>query len=1091
MPGMSLYTSNRLEALAAKLAAVLRCPGDPLKPDVILVQSRGMERWLSLALARENGIVANCRFPFPNAFIEDIFHNLFGFDAQNSPFERDALTFRILRLLPSLAERHAAFKELRDYLQEDSKGLKRFQLAAEVADLLDQYQIFRPGMLMDWEGNSLSKTADAYRWQPTLWRQLTREVQATHRAALWQELIRGHRPEENAGAMLPERVSLFGVSYLPPYYLQILQALAKDMAVDIYQLNPCQEFWSDIASEREMGRMRRRLPEADRPTDLDALHLETGNRLLASMGAHGREFHTLMAAIDCPVEECFETVVPETLLQAVQHDLLHLTDPGAPGSVTDEPALQAAMHDASIQIHACHGPMREIEVLRDQLLALLEGHPDIEPRDILVMTPDIERYAPYIQAVFGAPVDEGLYLPFTIADRSLENASPLVEGFNRLLDLRDGRFSRSQILALLEFEPLRLKFGISAADLAAITDMVDRVGIRWGLDGAEKARWELPAEDANTWRHGLDRLVLGYTLKGTSDRLFQHLLPDDNVQANQAAVIGRLSDLIEALAQFSQTLDTPRAPAQWHQRLVGALQTFFERDERFEYDFQVLERILGQFHRSSAAGAFDDPVDLVVVRAYLKRHLSQSRFRGGFIAGGLTFGALLPMRSIPAEIVCLVGLNHDLFPRLDRPRSFDLMAQEPRLGDRSRRSDDRYLFLEALISARRCLYISYCGFDLHDNTHRPPSVLVSELCDYLQDGYGFSEDELIVKHHLQAFSPAYFQPGNASLFSFSRDHARSAQNLVLTAKTHPDATPFLSHALQPCPASFMSLKPGDLLEALTHPCRFLLERRLDIQLRPTDQPVEDREAFELGALEQFQEGQWLTRRILAGMPRDAAQQLQLSRGVLPHGEAGQSVSRRLTAEVALFADRIRPFTEQPALAPRSYQITIDGYRIDGRIEDLYPQGPVVFRYSRANGRALLGAWIQHLVFCHLAAVDKHTGSTVLVCRDEIRRFQFVPNSADVLADLLDLYFQAAHVPLPIFPQATPAYARQRMVHKKPANQALRAAQRAWEGSLKVPGDKDDPYIDLGFRGHQPWSDDFEKLADVLFVPLFDNSETIA
>ncbi len=1091
MPGLTLYTSNRLEVLADRLAAVLRRPGDPLQTDVIIVQSRGMERWVALALARRNGIVANCQFPFPNAFIEDIFRNLFAFDAENNPFERNALAFRILRLLPALAGRHPAFNELRDYFHDDPQGVKRFQLAAEVADLLDQYQIFRPGLLLDWEANSLADTADSFQWQPILWRHLTREVKATHRAAIWREMIGGRLPGGDTGAGLPERVSLFGVSYLPPYYLHILQALAKDMAVDIYQLNPCQEFWSDIASEREMARMRRRLPEAAGPVDLDALHLEAGNRLLASMGAHGREFHTLISEIDCPVEDCFEEVVPETLLKAVQHDLLHLTDRGASGSGANKSALQAAAPDSSIQIHACHGPMREIEVLRDQLLALLDAHPDIEPRDILVMTPDIETYAPYIQAVFGASVDEDLYLPFSIADRSLESASPLVEGFNRLLDLRDGRFSRSQILALLEFEPLRAKFGLSETDLAAITDMIDRVGIRWGLDGAAKARWELPTEDANTWRHGLDRLALGYALMGASDRFFQHLLPDDGVQANQAAVIGRLNDLIEALAQFSRTLDDARPSARWHDCLVRALTSFVVRDERFEYDFQILERLLADFRQGSVAGSFDEPVDLAVVRAYLKRHLSQARYRGGFIAGGLTFGALLPMRSIPAEVVCLVGLNHDLFPRLDRPRSFDLMAQAPRLGDRSRRSDDRYLFLEALISARRCLYISYAGFDLHDNAVRPPSVLVSELCDYLQDGFGLREDDLVVKHRLQAFSPAYFQPGSASLFSYSSDHARSAHNLAAATKTRPDATPFLTHALEKCPASFMSLTPQDLLEALTHPCRFLLERRLDMQLRPADQPAEDREAFELSALAQFQEGQWLTRRILAGLPLDEAQRLQQARGVLPHGEAGQSLSRRLTAEAAQFADRIKAFADQHPLPPRSYRICVDGYRIDGRLEDLYPEGPVVYRYSRANGRALMSAWIQHLVFCHLAAVDKHTGSTVLVCRDEIRRFQYVPDSAALLAGLLDLYFQAAHVPLPIFPQASPVYARQRIAQNKPANQALRAAQRAWEGTLKIPGDKDDPYIALGFRGFVPWTEDFENLAGELFSPLFENSETIA
>ncbi len=1092
MPGLTVYTSNRLEILAEKLADVLRRPGDPLKTDVVIVQSRGMERWLSLTLARLNGIAANGRFPFPNAFIEDVFKCRFGFDAESNPFERNVLTFRILRLLPDLLEHDEAFGDLRLYLEEDPNGVKGFQLAAEIAALLDQYLIFRPRMLLDWEKRTSSDASEPLAWQPRLWRRLTGETAEPHRASLWKMLIETGPGTAGPEGGLPEHVSLFGVSYLPAYYLQILQALAAEMTIDIYQLTPCQEYWADIASDREMARIRRGLTNDAGLVDPQDLHLESGNRLLASMGGHGREFHTLIGDLDCPVEALFEAVIPDTRLKAVQHDLLYLSDRSAsrPDSRKPRPTVEDHQTDRSIQIHACHGPMREIEVLRDQLLALLAAHPQIEPRDILVMTPDIEAYTPYIQAVFGAPGDERLYLPFTIADRCLESASPLVEAFQRLLDLRTARFARSHVLALLEFEPLRARFGFDAADLNAINEMLDRVGTRWGLDGAEKARWDLPVDDANTWRQGMDRLVLGYALEGQPDRLFQHLLPDDGVQGSQADLIGRFSDWIETLAKFSRALDARLPADQWHHLLVKALAQFFVRDERFEFDFQTLERLLGALRHGSLTGGFDTPVGLDVVRAYLNRKLAGERYRGGFIAGGLTFGALLPMRSIPAEIVCLVGLNHDLFPRLDRPRSFDRMALEPRLGDRSRRNDDRYLFLEALLSARRCLYISYTGFDLHDNSVRPPSVLVSELIDYLQEGFGCSEADLVVKHRLQAFSPAYFQSEKAGLFSYDRHHARAARNLVASAKKRPDATPFLAQALVKCPDNFLTLTPDDLLEALVHPCRFLLERRLDVHLRAADQPPEDREAFGLTALEQFREGQWLTSKILADMPLETARRLQQARGVMPPGETGLSVFRRMADDVATFVDRVRPFTRETALPPRRYELSLDGFQIGGRIETLYPEGPVIFRYSRANGRALTAAWIQHLIFCQLAAFDGQSGSTVLICRDELRRFGYIEDSAVLLGRLLDLYYQAAHRPLAIFPKASPAFARMVFEKDKSTDQAQRAAHKAWEGHYMSPGDKDDPYIALGFRGRDPWAEEFASLASELFAPLFAHSETI-
>ena len=1093
MPGLTLYTSNRLETLAEKLAGVLRRPGDPLRADIVVVQSRGMERWLSLALARLNGITANGQFPFPNAFAEDVFQRLFGFRTDRNPFERNALIFRVLRLLPALVGDDPAFDDLRAYLEEDVNGVKGFQLAAEIADLLDQYLIFRPRMLLDWEKRFPSDSNDPLAWQPKLWRRLAGETAEPHRASLWKKLI-----DAQPGAIvptngLPEHVSLFGVSYLPAYYLQILQALAASMTIDIYQLSPCQEYWADIASDREMARLRRGLPDDGDQGEQGDLHLESGNRLLASMGGHGREFHTLLGDLDCVVEDLFEDVVPDTRLKAVQHDLLHLHDRGA--GPTDGHAADFSVHgqasDRSIQIHACHGPMREIEVLRDQLLALLDEHPQIEARDILVMTPDIETYAPYIQAVFGAPRDERLYLPFTIADRCLASASPLVDTFFRLLDLRAARFARSHILDLLEFEPLRARFGFDAVDLSAITEMVDRVGIRWGLDGAEKTRWNLPDDDGNTWRHGLDRLVLGYALNSETDRLFQHLLPDDGIQTSQVDLIGRLVDWIETLVSFSRKLDERRSPQQWHHLLVKALAAFFVRDERFEYDFQTLERLLSDWRQGTLVGNLETPVDLDVVRAYLHRRLPGERYRGGFVAGGVTFGALLPMRSIPAEVVCLVGLNHDLFPRLDRPRSFDRMALAPRLGDRSRRNDDRYLFLEALLSARRCLYISYTGFDAHDHSVRPPSVLVSELIDYLQEGFDCRETDLVVKHRLQAFSPAYFQSDGTALFSYDRGHARAARHLTATRKARPDAKPFLTYALDKCPDSFFRLAPEDLLESLVHPCRFLLERRLDIHIRTATQPFEDREAFELTGLERFREGQWLTSKFLADMPLEEARRLLQARGVLPQSETGQAVFRRMAAEVQTFAERIRPYITEPALPPRHYRLTLEGFRIDGRFTNLYPQGPVIFRYSRANGRALMAAWIEHLVFCQSAASGQPSDATVLICRDEVRRFEYMRDSAAILEGLLDHYFQAAHRPLPVFPRATPVFARRFFDMGRSADQAQRMARRAWEGNDMAPGDKDDPYVALAFRGYDPWGREFETLAGELFAPLFAHSEAIA
>ena len=206
---------------------------------------------------------------------------------------------------------------------------------------------------------------------------------------------------------LPSRVSIFGISTLPKFYLELIEALAGYIEVHLFVMEPTPQWWQDIVSAREEGNILKKQPNRT----AEDLHLERGNTLLASMGKLGRDFLGFVADLDSAVHrEHFIEPRGDTMLSSIQKDIFELRDPAQKASM--------AGNDRSIQVHSCHSEMREVEVLHDQLLALLSDNPDLQPQDIVVMMPDVATYAPFIEAVFDTPEIQKQRIPYSIADRT-------------------------------------------------------------------------------------------------------------------------------------------------------------------------------------------------------------------------------------------------------------------------------------------------------------------------------------------------------------------------------------------------------------------------------------------------------------------------------------------------------------------------------------------------------------------------------------------------------------------------------------------------------------------------------------------------
>ncbi|MBN1548897.1 MAG: exodeoxyribonuclease V subunit gamma, partial [Syntrophaceae bacterium] len=494
MPGLHITTSNMMEILAARLADVMAEPlASPLDEEIVLINSRGMERWLSMQLAEHHGICANMSFRFPRPFFMDLLEKATGTFGSTALYQPDYLTWKIMKILPETSGK-IGFEMIRHYLAPDDEGnsLKRYQLARRIAYVFDQYLVYRPEMILNWES---LRIGNEEAWQAALWRSLFADAEVPNSAALFNLFRDKIRCSDPGTVPLPERISLIGISALPPLFINMIHFLATVTDIHLFLLNPCREYWSEILSEREMEKRLQRLkPEMLDSMSEEDLLLEKGNPLLASMGKISRDFLFAFADDTAQHQDFFALPGDTTLLRAVQSDILNLAD----RSKGDAPPLQLAAGDRSLEIHSCHSPMREVEVLYNRLLALFEEDPKLMPRDILVMAPDIDIYAPLIESVFNRTEEEmvngeGSHIPFSIADRRHARNNPVSDAFFKILAVSESRFEASQVLALLDSPVIRDSFDIAEDETALIRRWVDETGIRWGIDAETLSNLNLPS----------------------------------------------------------------------------------------------------------------------------------------------------------------------------------------------------------------------------------------------------------------------------------------------------------------------------------------------------------------------------------------------------------------------------------------------------------------------------------------------------------------------------------------------------------------------------------------------------------------------
>jgi exodeoxyribonuclease V gamma subunit len=1063
---LKVVYSNDMVQLAAQLAELQQSdPLPPLESETVIVQSNELARWLSLFLAQHHGIASNIEFPYPSAYIWALFRRILPDVPKKSPFSTNAMAWRIFKLLPE-SRKLAKFEAINAYLGGQDDPLKRYAISHRIADTFDQYLMYRPDWLRDWEAGK------SPHWQAILWQQLTAgDGVAMHRANLLKQLHDYLTTTDVRPVGLPERLAIFGISALPPVYLQLFELMAKHCEITMYFLSPSEDYWGDLIDEKQKTKQLSLLD------DEDGDYFNTGHPLLASLGKQGQELFEQLQ--DCQHEQEHAYIPPEqnNLLGRVQHDIFSLTAPELHAE-----KIEIAADDNSIMVHACHSAMREIEVLHDQLLALFEQNPELSPTDVVVMTPDIEIYAPWIDAVFGSSASQHK-IPYGIADCGVRYQSPVLNGFMSLLSLPQSRFDVEMVLALLECQAIQHRFSLDDAQLVLIRRWLRETQTRWALNAKDKAAFDLPETANNTWRAGLDRLLLGYAMpmteQGEDLRLFEEQLAFDGISGDRAATMAQLCSFIDSLDLLRKKLTTSRTATQWQVVLNELLESLFLPigfDSKDESELMLIRQTLDKLVETTELAEFEQKISLSLVKDWLNGHLDTSQTISRFMGHGVTFCGMVPMRSIPFRVVCLIGMNDDSYPRRQPVQGFDLLSHDFRLGDRSRRDDDRYLFLEALLSCKQHLYLSYVGASIHDNAAIPPSVLVSDLRDVIRQSYQSTDDEdiwpsLLTEHPLQAFSQRYFDGSDAKLFSFSQAQCPPIEQA--------NVENWFETALPEADESWRQISLNQLINFFRHPTRYLLRERLGIRLQMTDEQLETREPFELDGLQAWQLRQQLLSSRLNKTVLAEMLPLVQATGVLPQGVMGEQIFDAQVDKVNIFADKLLPSYPSSFHDAETFELQLGDFVLTGHLEQLFDGGLFHYRMAKTKGHDLLALWLQHLV---LNAIEPKAAAKNSQLFTEDNEYQLLPvqDAAILLKQYVELYWQGLHQPLAYFSNTSFAFAKASLNGGRgsPDNAML----AAWNGNQFMSGEADDLYHQQIYQT-SPLNNEFKTVALTIFEPL--------
>lgn len=1081
---LHIHRAERADTLVAALAGLLTEPlSDPFAAEVVAVPAKGVERWLTQQLsgvlgasaASGDGVAANIRFPAPAALVEEISATISGFGPHEDPWSSDRVVWTLLRVIDesvrepwcAVLARHLgldagdpvpAEAEAASTAGPEHRRGRRYATAARLAALFESYTVQRPTLITEWSrGDDTDGTGrplpDDLSWQPALWRRLREAVGAPDPAERLHTTCARLRADPGA-VDLPPRLSVFGAPRLPAAHLAVLTAVAEHRELHLWLAHPSPAMWDALAGTD---------PQPQRARDDSVTRVR--HPLLAGLGRDIRELQLRLPAAATDVrypgpagaqvragapaahadDAAGRDEPPATLLEQVQRHLRDDRWPPAPGT---------AGADGSVQVHACHGPVRQVEVLRERLLGLFAADPTLEPREVLIMCPEVETFAPLLRAAFGHPGPAGPEtradsghpghrLRVRLADRGRAVTNPLLGVVATLLELARSRVTITEVLDLAAGEPVRRACGFDDDDIERLREWAVEAGARWGIGRRQRQAFGLGDFEQNTVNAAVDRILLGVTADETSGSWLDRVLPLDDVDSNDIDLAGRFAEYVDRLASVLRDLQGPGPAAQWTAVLDRALDLLTDVPESQAWIRTEARRELTA--ATAHAGAVE--LRLADLTGLLRERLASAPSRANFRTGELTVCGLSPMRSVPHRVVVLLGVDDEIFPRGAGIDGDEVTAREPLLGERDPRSEDRQLLLDAITAARDTLVVVHTGADPVTGAYRPPAVPVAELLDVLRAHVGAAGmAEVLTRHPLQAHDPRNFVAGRP--FSFD-SVAFAGARAAGAAPTPPPE--LLTRTLPGTETTEIGL--AELISFLEHPVRGFLWQRLGVRVPDQDDDIADRLPIEFGGLDTWALGERMLAARLAGADPAELRAAEWRRGILPPAELGRAVLNDVERTVETLVRAAAPDYSQP---PRDIDISFDlgdGRRLTGTVAEVRGELLVRTTYSRVAPKHRLAAWVSLLA---LAVTDERSWRAAVTGRGRFptpawRAELTAPGAAEattMLRTLVALRDAGLTEPLPISTATTAAYAEARY-RRLPPEEAIAAADREFGGGDKT------------------------------------------
>ncbi|WP_141811158.1 exodeoxyribonuclease V subunit gamma [Nocardia bhagyanarayanae] len=1082
---LHIHRAERADALADALAELLATPQpDPFAAEVVAVPAKGVERWLTQRLSSVlgvsaggcDGVAANIRFPTPAALVAEALAASAGVAQDDDPWSPQRTVWTLLLVIDAalgepwcaVLARHLGGADLSG---RDHRIGRRYATAAHLAALFDSYGAQRPALIAEWAAGADTDGAgrpvpEDLRWQPTLWRRLRAEIGVPSPAERLDAACARLRAEP-ALLELPQRLSLFGVTRLPADQLAVLAAIGHHRDVHLFLAHPSPVMWSAIAQ----------LPPAvSRATDASGRSVR--HPLLAGLARDVRELQQRLSEPAAGGSDTHLSAAAasgaEPRLAADGSNAVTGTGFSAPwerGVRQTETSLLAALQagirddawpptelvpaDDSVRVHACHGPARQVEVLRECLLGLFAADPTLEPRDVLIMCPEVEAYAPLVRAAFGSRAGSGETtteaahpahtLRVRLADRGRGVTNPLLAVIGVLLELADGRVTVTQVLDLAASETVRRRCGFDDDAIERLRGWAAESGARWGIGQRQRQAFGLADFAQNTLNGAVDRILLGVTADESADDWLDLALPLDDVDSNDVDLAGRFAEFIDRLAVCLRDLRGPRPAHEWAAVLGRALDLLTDVP-----DSQAWVRTEARREIAAAtehAGAV--PLRLADVAVLLSSRLAAQPTRANFRTGELTVCTMVPMRSVPHRVVVLLGLDDDVFPRASGVDGDDVLAREPLLGERDPRSEDRQLLLDAVLAAREKLLLFHTGADPVSGAHRPPAIPVAELLDALRAHVGVDGmDAVLTRHPLQGFDRRNFHADSP----FSFDTVALAGALAAGRPPRP-RPPFLPEPLPAPEPSDVAL--ADLMSFAEHPVRAFLWQRLGLRVPEHEEDIADRLPIELDGLAKWELGERMLTARLTGADPNGLRAAEWRRGTLPPFGLGGAVLDEIEHTVDKLVRASLPDYEGQA---RAVDVAIDlgnGRMLTGTVPEVRGETLVRTTFSRLAPKHRIAAWVALLA---LAATEDRSWRAVTTGRGQFGRPAWrsvltapdAPAAVAILRELVKLRDAGLTEPLPVAPTATAAYAERRF-RGSTAEEAFAAAEREFNGGPNGPG----------------------------------------